>query len=77
MTLNKSSKACASFKTLLHRISKDGYEFIIIGDTNTEIRLDSVCSMNLLDSLPDYRVIAKDLFFCKYIILAAYRILKM
>jgi len=38
-------------------ISKDGYEIIIIGDMNTDINLDSVRSMNLLDSLPDYRII--------------------
>ena len=38
-SMNKFSKACASLKTLLHRTSKDGYEFIIIRDMSTDIRL--------------------------------------
>ena len=61
--LNKFSKACASLKALPHRISKNGYEFIIIGDMNTDIKLDSVRTVKLLDSLPDYRIFAKDLSF--------------
>ena len=62
-SLNKFSKAWASLKTLLHRTSKDGYEFIIIGDVNIDIKLDSVRTVNLLDSLPDYTIIAKGLSF--------------
>ena len=62
-SLNKFSKACASLKTLLHGISKDGCEFIIIGDMNTGIAFDSMRCMNLLESLPSYRIFAKDLSF--------------
>jgi len=62
-SLNKFSKECSSLKTLLQSISKNGYEFIIIGDMNTDVKRDSARTVKLLDCLPDYRIIAKDLPF--------------
>ena len=60
-SLNKFSKACASLKTLFHK--QGCLEFIIIGDIKTDIKLDFVRCMNLLDSLHSYRIITKDLSF--------------
>ena len=51
-SLNKFSKACASLKILLHK--RGCLKLIIIGDIKTDIKLDSVRCMNLLDSFPNY-----------------------
>jgi len=60
-SLNELSKVCSSLKTLLHK--QGCLKFIIIGDIKTDIKLDSVRCMNLLDSLSNYRIITKDLSF--------------
>ena len=57
--LNAYMKASANLKAILASVVSTGYDFIVVGDFNTDITSQSVRSDIVLDAFSAYKIVEK------------------